>query len=526
MQTLLIATGETPKLRPLTDERPSPLLPIANRPVIALALEMLARHGVKETAVSLYQQADQVELFLATGARWGLACHYLLQREGWGDGGALRWASGHLRQTTLLLPGDAIVDLDITAALHAHQAHGGPLTAVLHPAIGQTDGPVWLRPDGTISLSATEGEALAFTGAFLLEPALAERIPAQTPYDIANQLLPALLAEGTAVYGYRMPGYWNPLRTFAQYQAAQSAYLDSAAAQGNGRLLRYPTLESQQMTAGIWVGKQNLIHPAARLRPPVLIGDNCRIGREVELGPYAVIGSGAVLDDEATIAHSTVLARSYVGRLVRVDGRVVDKGKLVDAADGTPTAVTDTFLLGEADVTAVGVDIGRAVDVAAAALLLWWLWPLLLVVGLAALVGNGRLLHKERRIGQRCGAAEPTPFTLYRFAAAPGGWLARSGLHRLPELWNLLRGDLALVGVKPLTPDEAAQVTEAWQRQRYERPAGLTGPWYTQTPPPASLDELLMSDTYFAATYTWRGAAAILLRTPLVWFRRLSSKET
>ena len=521
MQALLIATGEECKLPPLTATRPSPLLPIANRPVIALTLEMLARYGLKETAVSLYQQADQVELFLATGARWGLTCHYLLQRAGWGDGGALRWASGHLRQTTLLLPGDAIVDLDIAAALRFHQAHGGPLTAVLHPAHAETDRPAWLRPDGTISREATAGEPLAFTGAFLIEPGLAERIPAQTPYDIASQLLPALLAEGTAVYGYQMSGYWNPLCTFAQYQAAQAAYLDSAT-QGDGRLLRYPTLESRQMGTGIWVGKQNLIHPAARLRPPVLIGDNCRIGREVELGPYAVIGSHAVLDDEATIAHSTVLERSYVGRLVRVDGRVVDKGKLIDVSDGTPTAVTDTFLLGEADVTAVGVDIGRAVDVAAAALLLWWLWPLLVIVGMLALAGNGRLLQKETRLGQRRGATEPTPFTLYRFAAAPGGWLARSGLHRLPELWNLLRGDLALVGVKPLTPDEAAQVTETWQRQRYEQPAGLTGPWYTQTPPPANLDELLMSDTYFAATYTWRNAVAILLRTPLVWFKRLS----
>ncbi|MCA9935542.1 MAG: sugar transferase [Anaerolineales bacterium] len=525
MDALLIATGETEKLRPLTAQIPAPMLPVANRPVLALAVEALARQGFKRMAVSLFERGEQIEAYFANGARWGVQLDYLLQREGWGDAGALKWAASHVTTTTLLLPGDAIVDVDVTAVARFHQAHGGLVTAVLRPANDEDQLAVWLHPNGAISAEPLDGPRLTFSGAYLVEPGLLAHIPAQTRRSLAADTLPELLAAGVAVYGWQTHGYCNPLRTFADYQAAQAAYLDSAMAAGQadggprlaqlpqgGAALRYPTLDGNRMGQGVWVGKQNVIHPTVRVRPPVLLGDNCRIGREVELGPYAVIGSGVVIDDEATVQHSTALPRTYIGQLVNVSGRVVQGQTLIDAQTEESTAVTDAFLLGESSALAVGVDAGRLADMAAAALLLFWLWPLLLLLGIAAWVQNGHLFTNQEVVGARRGDAQPASFTLRRFAARADGRLARWGLHRLPELWHVLRGDLALVGVKPLTPDEAAQVTEEWQRQRYACPAGLTGLWAVQTAPSASLDEVLMADTYYAATRSWREDVKILGR--------------
>lgn len=519
MQLLLIATGENTKLSPLTADMPGPMLPIANRPVMALAIEMLARQGVKETAVSLYQQGDQIERYFGSGARWGMQLHYLLQREGWGDAGAWKWAESRLTDTTLALPADAIVDVNIPAVAHFHHMHGGQLTAILRPATA-ADTPVWLHPNGTLNLTSGPASPLAFTGAYVFQPDLLSQIPPRIPYTVAGDLIPALLQQGTAVYGYLLSGYDNPLCTFAQYQAAQQFYLDSAldTPPADAIPLRYPSLDSHRMGQGIWVGKQAVIHPAVRLRPPVLIGDNCRIGREVELGPYAIIGSDVVIDDEATIQHSTILAGTYVGQLVHVANRVVHKGMLIDTHTAETMTVTDHFLLGESSATSVGVDVSRFVDVLAALVLLWWLWPLLLLVGLVSWGQYGRFWQAVPVVGARRHTQTPITFSLWHFAAPPHSWLTRLGLHRLPELWNLLLGDITLVGVKPLLPEEAAQVTETWQAQRYLCPAGLTGLWAVQTTPESSLDEVLMADTYYVATRTWREEVKILWHT--LWPRK------
>jgi len=535
MQAHLIATGETPKLHPLTTTMPSPMLPVANRPVLALAVEMLARQGFKELTISLYEQGEQVERYFAHGARWGVKLNYLLQREGWGDAGALQWARTHLRETVLVLPGDAIVEITVAEIARFHQGHGGPITAILHPS--PTHAGVWLHPDGRLSLDPLAGPGLAFTGAYVIEPDLLAHLPAQQHRCLATEVIPALLAEGKAIYGYATNGYWNPLQTFADYQAAQKVYLDSAAwvsrnghtltipiSLENKEQLQHPTLDSHRVAPGVWVGKQNIIHPAVRIRPPVLIGDNCRIGREVELGPYAVIGSDVVIDDEATVQESTVLDRTYVGQLVNVLGRVVQKRLMIDPESAETAAVTDNFLLGESSVMAVGIDAGRLVDMAVGLLLLWWLWPVLLLLSLVAWMTTGQLLQPLLVIGARRGGDEPVTFNLWRLASRPQSWLTRTGLNRLPELINLLRGDITLVGVKPLTPAEAAQISESWQEQRYRYPAGLTGLWYTQTTPDSPLDEILMADTYYVATRTWRTDLSLLGQTPFAWRRQFTDK--
>ena len=117
MQILLLATGETDKLRPLTKNTPAPMLPVANRPAMVYAIEMLARQGIKKIMVSLYHMGGSVEAYFGDGRRWGIEIEYVLQREAWGTAGALKWAEHSLTDTCMVLPADIIIDLDIEAIL-------------------------------------------------------------------------------------------------------------------------------------------------------------------------------------------------------------------------------------------------------------------------------------------------------------------------------------------------------------------------------------------------------------------------
>ncbi len=93
----------------------------------------------------------------------------------------------------------------------------------------------------------------------------------------------------------------------------------------------------------------------------------------------------------------------------------------------------------------------------------------------------------------------------------------------MPELWNVLKGELCLVGVKPLTTGDMIQITEAWQQTRNDYYPGFTGNWFLQTNPNSGLDDILIADAYYVATRSWREDVKILKQTPSAWRRRSKS---
>ncbi len=163
----------------------------------------------------------------------------------------------------------------------------------------------------------------------------------------------------------------------------------------------------------------------------------------------------------------------------------------------------------------------RALDLAGAATLLAVSAPLMVLVALAVLLALGRpVLFRQARSG-RGGRS----FVLLKFrsmAEVPGEDAARlsrfgralraSGLDELPQLLNVLRGEMSLVGPRPLPPDYLALYTEREARRLRARP-GLAGlaqaagrnavPWGRR---------LALDARYAAARPTLRGDALVLLR--------------
>src|SRR5262245_44256545 len=412
MQVILLATNEPTRFRSLGDTWPAPLAPIANRPVIACAIEILARAGVKQVMVSLCHDSGSIMSQLGDGGRWGMQIEYVIQREGLGTGGTLRWAAPRMSETCLVLPADTILDLDIEDAIAYHRAHGGAATAILHQPVGdQIMNPVRCDSNGCVlGIGHKQGDGLVLpcTGAYIFERHVVQLIPFGRNYECYDDLLPALLAAGQAMYGYTMRGYWNPLDTFKAYQEAQRVFLYSAytadvsTAAADLPRVRYPSIEGHQIAPGIWVGANHAIHPGALLAPPVLIGADCRVGREVELGPVAVLGTGVVIDDGATIRHSTILENTYVGRLVNCTNRIISKSTLIDPATSTCAQVVDTFLLSEIRAPKGAMRLNRLMQRLVALLLLVVGLPLMILIGIALWLTTSRsLLHRSACVGRR-----------------------------------------------------------------------------------------------------------------------------
>ena len=194
-------------------------------------------------------------------------------------------------------------------------------------------------------------------------------------------------------------------------------------------------------------------------------------------------------------------------------------------------------------VTAPGQRLKRAIDVGVSSLLLVLASPLMLAVAIGVkLDSSGPAIFRQRRVGidgreftmlkfrSMCADAEERlagiahlnagGAHLIRIPADPrvtrlGGLLRRTSLDELPQLVNVLRGEMSLVGPRPQSPGEVALYTSE-QRQRLNVRPGMTGLWQVTSRDNPSFDEWVRLDLDYIRRWSLTLDFKILLRTPRV----------
>jgi NDP-sugar pyrophosphorylase family protein/lipopolysaccharide/colanic/teichoic acid biosynthesis glycosyltransferase len=530
MIAMILAAGVGSRLNPLTLYMPKPMVPIANKPVMEHIIDLLAKNGITTIVANLNYMPDQIEDYFGSGERWGVNLTYSLERSLMGTAGAVKRVADIFDDTLFVLMGDALTDLDLKAMLEYHRQKQAKVTIALHAVDDPTRfGVVQVDEQGKIlrfQEKPKREEAvsnLVSMGLYILEPEILDLIPAKTVYDFGHQLFPLLLEKGIPFYGYETECYWSDVGSFSEYRASQVAVLDEK--------LQDMIMPAHKTAPGIWVGKNSSIHPTARLEAPILLGDNVQVGPQAVLGPYATIGSNIIIEEGATISHSTILDGTYVGKLVNVQDAVVNRNCLVNVPTNTSVFVSDQFLLGEANAGQALGGVGRAVEWIGTLLLFMLSLPLWLISLAAALfAGKGPLIEKtvlatnDPRARRETGKISWRSVTVHRLRAdsttAAGRWLTRTGLRNLPAQLAVLRGELSLVGVGWITPEQAATLGEDWQRQRFLVPTGLTGLWYTSVGI-KTLEEQMIVDTYYAVTHSPQEDIRLFLNTAGAWLKRI-----
>lgn len=200
------------------------------------------------------------------------------------------------------------------------------------------------------------------------------------------------------------------------------------------------------------------------------------------------------------------------------------------------------------DLTRSSAAIKRSLDVLGAAIGLFVMAPLMLLITVAIkLDGPGPIFFRQLRVGRHgrrfrvikfrtmVPEAEAMKHSLWERNEAGGGLfkiaedprvtrvgrlLRRSALDELPQLWNVLSGEMSLVGPRPLVLEEDQRVA-GWHRRRLELMPGITGPWQILGPVRVPLGEMVAIDYLYIANWSLWSDLKILLRTvPHVLGRR------
>lgn len=322
MKAVVMAGGEGARLRPMTANRPKPMVPVCNQPIMEHILGLLKQHGITHVVTTLHYLADEIQSYFDDGEDFGIKVSYSIEDTPLGTAGSVKKAEADLRDGTfVIISGDALTDCDITRAIEFHRAKKSIATLVLYRVTSPLEfGVVITDDDGRVirflekpSWSEVFSDTVN-TGIYILEPEIFDLMEQGRAYDWSQDIFPQLLRDGKPMYGYVMEDYWCDVGTLTQYREAQEHLL-------SGRTT-LPLLGNQQ-TAGVWVGENTAIDPGATIIPPVSIGRNTKVKSGARIGPYTVIGDNCLIEEGANVERSVVWESTYLGPSVGIHSAII-----------------------------------------------------------------------------------------------------------------------------------------------------------------------------------------------------------
>ncbi len=131
MKAVILAGGEGTRLRPLTSNTPKPMMPLANKPMMEHIVNLLALHGFDEIVVTVAFLANQIRDYFGDGSDFGVTMRYATEDSPLGTAGSVRNAADELDDTFLVISGDVLTDIDLTAFVKAHRDAGATASIAL-----------------------------------------------------------------------------------------------------------------------------------------------------------------------------------------------------------------------------------------------------------------------------------------------------------------------------------------------------------------------------------------------------------
>jgi mannose-1-phosphate guanylyltransferase len=359
VQALILAGGEGTRLRPLTSAIPKPVVPLAGRPFIAHMVDWLAGHGVDDVILACGFMADGVRAVLGDGGSLGVRLRYIEEPEPLGTGGALKFAEALLDDRFLMLNGDVLTDMDLTAQLAQHERTGARATLAL---IGVDDpsayGLVRCDADHAVKEFLEKPDPseidtnLINAGAYVLEHSVLDRLPpAGTNCSIERDVFPTLVGHG--LFGHASSGYWLDIGTPDRYLQGTFDILEGTVQTAIGAELA--------RSGGVLADGSDV---RGELVAPVLLGSGCVIEPDAVVGGRTVSGTGVTVGSGARVESSAVLDGVRVGSGSTVVGAIVSPGAVIgpDCVIGADTVIGAGVEIEAGSVVQAGARIFPAMD--------------------------------------------------------------------------------------------------------------------------------------------------------------------
>ncbi|MDO9420382.1 MAG: NDP-sugar synthase [Herminiimonas sp.] len=337
MKAMILAAGKGTRVQPLTYELPKPMIPILGKPVMEYLVEHLVKYGITEIMVNVSYLHQKIEDYFGEGQRFGAQIGYSFEGYMGDDGevmpkpigsaGGLKKIQefgGFFDETTLVICGDALIDLDIKSALFEHRKKGAMVSIITKEV------PREKTIDYGMVVTDEEGRVLSFqekpnpedalsnlasTGIYIFEPEVFDLIPSGEVFDIGSQLFPLLVEKGVPFFAQKRFFNWIDIGNVRDYwSVSQSVMLGEMA---------HMTMPGKQIKEGLWVGLNTSIDwEGTTIQGPVYLGSGSTIeAGSTIIGPTWIghgsqICSGSKVERSVLFEYTRVSPHSSMSELV------------------------------------------------------------------------------------------------------------------------------------------------------------------------------------------------------------------
>ena len=323
MKAVVMAGGEGSRLRPLTINRPKPMVPIANRPVMGHIIELLKRHNINEMVATLQYRAGDVQNYFGDGSNVGITMHYSVEPHPLGTAGSVKFAERYFSRDEpfLVISGDALTDVNLSEIVAFHKRVGAAVTITLYRVPNPLEyGVIIVDGAGRIERFLEKpswGEVISDTvntGIYVISPEVFDDIEPGVSFDFSKDLFPLLMKRGAPLYGFIANGYWCDVGNIAEYIRATCDLLSGKVNLGEpGKPIR----------EGIFVEEDVNVAPDAQLFGPIFLGQGVQIKGGVVIHGPTVFHPFTIVDDRAHIDRSIVWRNTYIGEGVELRGAII-----------------------------------------------------------------------------------------------------------------------------------------------------------------------------------------------------------
>ncbi len=327
IKALILAGGKGARLRPLALHTPKPIVPLANIPFLFFQIDHIKQAGITEIILSLSYQPRKITDIFGDGMKYGVTMRYAHEDLPRGTAGAFKAAENLIEDTTVVLNGDVLSDVNLLELIRYHKEKRAEATILMARVMNPAGyGLVESDEDGHVvrfTEKPAEDEVTGHTinaGIYILEPSVLSRISIEGPQSFEREVFPAILQDGGRFYGYLARGYWQDIGSPQKYLEAHFGIIS-----GRMPLPAYPLKAcppNDWEKRNVLIDQYSILDGGCVIKPGVVIensvlGEDCRI-EEGALIKDSVIWSGTRIRPDARIERSILGRQCHIGEGVRL----------------------------------------------------------------------------------------------------------------------------------------------------------------------------------------------------------------
>lgn len=570
-KVVMLAGGYGHALMPLSKHIPPCMFPLFNRPLVEHNLDSLELIGI-EDAIIIHSGFNDEQISELGKIRSKINIHLFEEECPVGTAGSLKDVAHLIDDEPFIVMNSNLYlgDLALHDLIGFHSSSGAVLTAAVEKR-DKSDScrrreSVMINEDRTIGsvhlihYSRDTRSPWVFLGMYIMSPQVLDLMEEGKYFDIKEQLIPVLKENDHHVCAMEAEGYYKNIFAFNDYTNLHRELLE----ENEGRRELSPLKKHGD---DIWIGEDVSISPDAFLLGPLVLGSGCRISEGAKIIGPAVIGHNTTVSNNALLRESIVWhnvnleSGSRVEYSILISDFSISKDETLKSAIGVDKVdIGDYNLLSSYDRRIYDVGDGksysihnaynlfkRGFDFMGALLGLTLFFPIMLVAAIIIKLDSpGPVFFAQRRCGENGKEFKMLKFRtmvsdaeknqkklfknnevdgpMFKMTSDPrltrsGKYLRKTSVDELPQLVNVLKGEMSLIGPRPLVMDEMLY-NPKWRDLRLTVKPGITGLWQINGRSNTNFDAWIKHDVFYVKNQSFLLDIKIVLKTIWVTLKR------